>query len=96
MSQFAVGEIVILQNATYFEEWDGALAEVLEGYTLRNPMDMNSMQRSCIATYRVMPLANDGFVVNCTPDQLRKLDGPETDSTQSEDYNTESEALTTD
>lgn len=93
MTHFYKGEIVLLQNATYFEEWNGALAEVLEDLDLRNPMDMNSMQKTCIATYRVIPLVHGGFMVNCTTDQLRKIDTSDPQSERTTHIERNSDAI---
>lgn len=71
--KFSVGELVILQNATYFSEWNGAIGEVLGAQQLRNCMDMHSMKTEWLQRYSVLPLVDDGFRVFCSESQLRKL-----------------------
>lgn len=78
MAQFQVGELAVLQNASYFEEWDGALAVVVGGLTLRYPRNMYTMDCEPMLTYRVRPLVEGAIDVNCQPHQLRKLDEPGT------------------
>ena len=74
MAQFKVGELAVLQNASYFEEWDGALAVVVGGLALRYPLNMYTMDCEPMLTYRVRPLVEGAIDVNCQPNQLRKLD----------------------
>ncbi|MEE4639715.1 MAG: hypothetical protein V2J42_13335 [Wenzhouxiangella sp.] len=75
MAQFVEGELAVLQNASYFQEWDGALAVVVGPLKLRNPRDMHTMQREPLLSYSVLPLVEGAIEVCCQPHQLRKLDG---------------------
>lgn len=76
MPTFAIGEIAVLQNATYFEEWEGCLAVITGPLTQRYPCNLNTMEREVLATYRVLPLVQGAIQVNCRPHQLRKLNDP--------------------
>ena len=76
MAQFEVGELAVLKNASYFEEWDGALAVVVGGLILRYPRDMHTMECEPLLAYKVRPLVEGAIEVNCQPHQLRKLDEP--------------------
>lgn len=74
MDNFIEGELAILQNATYFEEWDGSLAVVVGPLIPRTPRNMHTMQLEPLLSYQVRPLISGSFLVNCEPHQLRKLD----------------------
>ncbi len=70
---FEVGEIVIMQRASYYSEWNGHLGLVVGGIALRSAMDMVSMTGECILCYQVEILAKDGMTVFAEPHQLRPL-----------------------
>jgi len=72
--KFSVGELVILQNATYFSEWNGVIGEVLGALQLRNCMDMHTMETEWLQRYSVLPLVEGAFRIHCAERQLRKLD----------------------
>jgi len=77
---FKVGELVIMQNASYYTEWNGALGVIVSPLAPRTSMDLVSMQYRTNPSYRVKVLTRDGIVVDARPHQIRRLHGPE-DST---------------
>lgn len=74
---FKVGELVIMQNASYYTEWNGALGVIVSPLAPRTSMDLVSMQYRTNPSYRVKVLAQDGIVVDARPDQIRRLRGPD-------------------
>jgi hypothetical protein len=74
VAQFKLGELAVLQNASYFAEWDGALALVVGGLALRYPRNMHTMECEPLLAYKVRPLVEGAIDVTCQPYQLRKLD----------------------
>jgi len=74
---YQVGELVIMQNASYYTEWNGALGVVVSPLALRTSMDLVTMQYRTSASYRVRVLADDA-----RPHQLRPLRGPDETETQ--------------
>jgi hypothetical protein len=79
---YQVGELVIMQNASYYTEWNGALGVVVSPLALRTSMDLVTMRYRTSASYRVRVLADDGVVVDARPHQLRPLRGPDETETQ--------------
>ena len=80
--QFQVGELVIMQNATYFEEYDGFPARVLEAGRMRELRNLTTMELVHVYSYRVKILAGgesieDDLGVYASSWQLRKLSGSE-------------------
>ncbi len=74
---FKVGELVIMQHASYYTEWNGALGVIVSPLAPRTSMDLLSMQYRTNASYRVKVLTQDGIVVDARPHQIRRLRGPE-------------------
>jgi hypothetical protein len=74
---FKVGELVIMQNASYYTEWNGALGVVVSPLALRTSMDLVTMRYRTSSSYRVKVLADDGVIVDARPHQLRPLHGPD-------------------
>ncbi len=74
---FKVGELVIMQNASYYTEWNGALGVIVSPLAHRTSMDLLSMHYRTSASYRVKILTRDGVVVDARPHQIRRLHGPE-------------------
>ena len=76
MSQpkFEVGELVIMQHATYFSETDGELATVIVPLGLRSCFDLNLMKKTWSHVYGVKVLNGTELRLWCRPWQLRKLD----------------------
>lgn len=95
MTEFVEGELAVLQNASYFEEWDGSLAVIIGPLALRYSCDMHSMRRTPRVCYVVRPLVRDAVVVNCEPYQLRKIYRSEPVGDEQVDARTGSCALTT-
>lgn len=74
---FKVGELVIMQHASYYTEWNGALGVIVSPLAPRTSMDLLSMEYRTNASYRVKVMAHDGIVVDARPHQIRRLRGPE-------------------
>ena len=70
--QFKVGEIAILQNATYFHEYNDYPCIILSKLTSRKTLDLNTMEIEEINAYSV-EVGVKGNVVSVQPFQLRKL-----------------------
>ncbi len=75
--EYYLGEIVISQNATYFDEVNGAYAEITRGLHWCNVFDLHSMEHSMLLGYCIEVFGPNGIHVFSTPDQLRKLKGDE-------------------
>jgi len=77
---FKVGEMVIMQNASYFNEYNGYPAIVVGDYDIRNTLDLSSMVRDENFCYQVEILkgpdclSGEEFVVCAKPHQLRRPD----------------------
>lgn len=74
---FKVGELVVMQNASYYTEWNGALGVIVSPLAPRTSMDLLSMRYRTNPSYRVKVLTRDGIVVDARPHQLRRLHGPD-------------------
>jgi hypothetical protein len=79
---FKVGELVIMQNASYYTEWNGALGVIVSPLAPRTSMDLVSMQYRTNPSYRVKVLTRDGIVVDARPHQIRRLRGPDDATTR--------------
>ena len=73
-TKFKVGELVIMQHATYFSETDGELATVITSLGLRSCFDLHMMKRTWSHVYGVKVLNDTELKLWCRPWQLRKLD----------------------
>ncbi|MFO8002925.1 hypothetical protein [Thioalkalivibrio sp.] len=80
---FKVGELVIMQNASYYTEWNGALGVIVSPLAPRTSMDLITMHYRTNASYRVKVLTRDGIVVDARPHQIRRLRGPDQATTGS-------------
>lgn len=74
MEDLAIGELVIMQHADHFHEWDGALGVVVGLQSRRRAMDMPTMRLVMLDAYRVRILDPNGITVICERHQLRKLE----------------------
>jgi hypothetical protein len=72
--KFKVGELVILQNATYYEEYNGSLGVVTEPLAPRTGLNLCTMESEVTMSYKVRILAEESLDVQATAAQLRKLD----------------------
>lgn len=78
-TEFYVGDLVIMQNATVFDECDGFPAVVIQAGMVRRCMNMVSMEHENVYCYKVKILKEpDELSLNrleycATPRQLRKL-----------------------
>jgi hypothetical protein len=90
---FKVGELVIMQNASYYTEWNGALGVVVSPLALRTSMDLVTMRYRTSASYRVRVLADDGVIVDARPHQLRPLHGPDATATRTREKKNPAPAL---
>ena len=70
---FQIGELVIMQKATYFEEHNDAPGIVLEALKRHRSLNMLTMKRESIQGYRIRILVENAPVVTAHPYQLRKL-----------------------
>lgn len=73
MGTFAIGELAILQNATYFEEWNGSLGLIVGSLRPRSCIDMQTLGQHHSAAYQVRPLVPESALIVCQPYQLRKI-----------------------
>ena len=76
MNGFVRGELVIMQRATYFSEWNGAIGVVVGLLQERNAKDMNTMETLPLVAYKVLPLVEGAIEVVSEPHQIRKLRKP--------------------
>jgi hypothetical protein len=68
---FRVGDLVIMQRAEYFEEWNGAVALVVAELRLRRAVDLHTMTTVLAKAHKVrLP---DGRIVVAGPYQMRRL-----------------------
>ena len=76
MSQpvFKVGELAILQHATYFYETDGGLVIVTDPLIMRRGFDLHLMKWVWAHVYRVTVMDGSEQKLLCRPWQLRKLE----------------------
>lgn len=72
-SKFKVGELVIMQHATYFSETDKELAIVTIPLGLRSGFDLHLMKRVWAHVYGVKVLNGSELKLWCRPWQIRKL-----------------------
>ena len=78
---FQVGNLVIMQKATHYFEYDGLLAVITKPLLNRRCMDLNTMDRMADTVYGVRILTLGGHDVFARPWQIRKLgDDEEIDS----------------
>ena len=89
MTTYAQGEIAVLQNATYFQEWDGCLVVITAPLMRRFPLNMLTMKRESVLSYKALPLVEGAIELTCSCDQLRKLNDPS--ATKSETVHEEDE-----
>jgi hypothetical protein len=73
ISGFSIGDFVIMQNATYYEEWNEMPAVVVSGLNWSSPLNLNTLERIPHWTYKVQILNSDGLVLNAAPHQMRRL-----------------------
>ncbi len=81
-TEFKVGELVIMQKASVFEEYDGFLAIVTQGVQCRNAMNSITMEWEWVYCYGVRVFNGDEMSVigrkfSALPWQLRRLDDTE-------------------
>ena len=78
---FQIGNLVIMQKATHYFEYDGLLAVITKPLQNRWCMDMNTMNRTADSVYGIRILTLGGLDVFARPWQLRRLrDGEEIDN----------------
>jgi len=71
--EFQVGELVVMQKADFWKEYDGVPAVVIGPYVSRYTIDLRAMKEGFAQTYDVRILADPLKCVCARPDQLRKL-----------------------
>ena len=74
-SKFQVGEMVITQHATYFNEFDGSLGVVIYPLQRKLCLDLNLMERVYAHVYVVQLLVSGEPRLCFRPWQLRKPAG---------------------
>jgi hypothetical protein len=78
-TEFQVGQLVIMQNGTYFTECDGFLAVIIEGGKNHRPMNMITLEYEAHFVYKVKVIKEvDQFTVDngelyVRPWQIRPL-----------------------
>jgi hypothetical protein len=72
---FQIGDLVVMQRADYWVEYDGFPAVVTESCRLREAMDMRTMLSRRVSTYKVKILDEPPMDVCARSDQLRPLLG---------------------
>ena len=70
---FQIGNLVIMQKATHYFEYDGLLAVVTKPLQTRWCMDLNTMERLADSVYGIRILTLGGFDVFARPWQIRRL-----------------------
>lgn len=85
-----IGDLAVLQHATYYHEWNGMIVEILEQPADRWAVDLRTMESRQIFAYRVrLALSVDTESVGdkklcCLPWQLRPIDPPEPEACDNE------------
>jgi len=74
---FKIGDLVVMQRADYWVEYDGMPAVVTAPCAQRRTLDMRTLQRWLVLTYEVKILAEPEKLICARPDQLRPLFGVE-------------------
>ena len=70
---FQVGNLVIMQKATHYFEYDGLPAVIIKPLTTRWCVHLNTMQRAQDEVYGVRILTLEGLEVFARPWQLKRL-----------------------
>ena len=70
---FKIGELVIMQNATHFDEYNGAIGVIVDVLKLCYPTNLNTMNHEKMLGYTVKILIEHAPEVKAAPEQLRKL-----------------------
>ena len=70
---FRVGNLVIMQKATHYFEYDDLPAVIVKPLATRWCLDLNTMQRVRDGVYGVRILVPDGLEVSARPWQLKRL-----------------------
>jgi len=66
------GDLVVMVSATFFDEWKGAIATVVEGYSMRlDVMNIQTLRRENFMGYKLR--LGDGRLVSAEPYQVRPL-----------------------
>ena len=85
-----IGDLAVLQNATYFHELNGMIVEILEQPADRWAVDLHTMEGRQIFAYRVrliLPFDTESVgdkKLCCLPWQLRPIDPPEPEASDNE------------
>lgn len=70
---FRTGDLVILQHATYFDEYNETPGIIVECLAGRYATNLNTMEEKWMpASYRVHVLCAGDLVVTVSPHQIRK------------------------
>lgn len=71
---------MVLQNASFFNDWEGALAIVVEGLSRREVLDLRTGELVELTAYAVNPIVPGNVRLVCEPHQLRRLLDPPTET----------------
>ena len=83
--RFSVGELVVMQHASYHDEYNGEPAIVVGGLAPRRALNLVSMTCETVICYDVRVLAEPDLTLFAMPHQLRPLRGePEPDAVEEE------------
>ena len=78
-NHFNIGELVIMQNASFYEEYNGYLGIVEKGLTLDFSLNATTMKYELAYCYVVKiikgkdSLSKEGLQISARPHQLRRL-----------------------
>ena len=70
-----VGDLVVMQHPTYFEEFDGCIGRVTGALCDRSSTDLRTMAPVVVFAYRIQ--LSETFTVNAEPHQVRLLADPD-------------------
>jgi hypothetical protein len=73
--RFSVGELVVMQHASYHDEFNGAPGVIVGGLAPRRALDLTSMRVVTVTCYDVQVLVAPSRKVLAAPYQLRPLGG---------------------
>ena len=79
ISEYHEGEVVVLINATYFDEYNGAYAVVTNELHWCDPMDLHTMEHCVSLGYGVEVMQSNDVDFFARSYQIRKLKGDESE-----------------
>ena len=82
---FRVGDLVVMQHASYHDEYNGEPAVVVGGLAPRRAVNLLTMTADTVTCYDVRVLAEPDLTLFALPHQLRPLRGEPDPSAVEED-----------